>query len=190
MGTSKTMMVAQQLYEGMEVGEEGSVGLITYMRTDSFNISKEAQAEALAFIRDTIGPDYSPETPNAYRSKKDSQGAHEAVRPSSVHRTPDNMRKYLDHDQYRLYKLIWERFVASQMTPAEMKVTSVDIDARREAKFFLLRATATEVVFAGTGEKFPLPLNQDVRIPIATTNAETLRYACGMDMYHAAVVVK
>ncbi|HUJ72317.1 MAG TPA: type I DNA topoisomerase [Verrucomicrobiae bacterium] len=149
MGTSKTMMVAQQLYEGMEVGEEGSVGLITYMRTDSFNISKEAQAEALAFIRETIGPDYAPETPNAYRSKKDSQGAHEAVRPSSVHRTPENMRKYLDHDQYRLYKLIWERFVASQMTPAEMKVTSVDIDARRDPKFFLFRATATEVVFAG-----------------------------------------
>jgi DNA topoisomerase-1 len=149
MGTSKTMMVAQQLYEGMEVGEEGSVGLITYMRTDSFNISKEAQAEALAFIRDTIGPDYAPETPNAYRSKKDAQGAHEAVRPSSVHRTPDNMRKYLDHDQYRLYKLIWERFVASQMTPAEMKVTSIDIDARRDPKSFLFRATATEVVFAG-----------------------------------------
>ena len=149
MGTSKTMMVAQQLYEGMEVGEEGSVGLITYMRTDSFNISKEAQAEALAFIRDTIGPDYAPETPNVYRSKKDAQGAHEAVRPSSVHRTPDKMRKYLDHDQYRLYKLIWERFVASQMTPAEMKVTSIDIDARRDPKFFLFRATATEVVFAG-----------------------------------------
>jgi len=149
MGTSKTMMVAQQLYEGMEVGEEGSVGLITYMRTDSFNISKEAQAEAMAFIRETVGPDYAPETPNAYKSKKDSQGAHEAVRPSSVHRTPENMRKYLDNDQYRLYKLIWERFVASQMTPAEMKVTSIDIDARRDPKFFLFRATATEVVFAG-----------------------------------------
>ncbi len=149
MGTSKTMMVAQQLYEGMEVGEDGSVGLITYMRTDSFNISKEAQAEALAFIRDTIGPDYAPETPNAYRSKKDSQGAHEAVRPSSVRRTPESLRAYLDHDQFRLYKLIWERFVASQMTPAEMKVTSVDIDARRGPKFFLFRATATEVVFAG-----------------------------------------
>ncbi len=149
MGTSKTMMVAQQLYEGVDVGDEGSVGLITYMRTDSFNVSKEAQAEALAFIRDTIGPDYAPETPNAYRSKKDSQGAHEAVRPTSVRRTPESVKPYLDHDQFRLYKLIWERFVASQMTPAEMKVTSIDIDARREAKFFLFRATATEVVFAG-----------------------------------------
>jgi DNA topoisomerase-1 len=149
MGTSKTMMVAQQLYEGMEVGEEGSVGLITYMRTDSFNISKEAQAEALAFIRETIGPDYAPETPNAYKSKKDSQGAHEAVRPSSVRRTPESVRAYLDHDQFRLYKLIWERFVASQMTPAELKVTSIDIDARRDPKSFLFRATATEVVFAG-----------------------------------------
>jgi len=92
MGSSKTMMVAQQLYEGMEVGDEGSVGLITYMRTDSFNVSKEAQAEALAFIRDTIGPDYAPETPNFYRSKKDAQGAHEAVRPTSVRRTPDSVR--------------------------------------------------------------------------------------------------
>jgi DNA topoisomerase-1 len=149
MGTSKTMMVAQQLYEGVEVGDEGSVGLITYMRTDSFNVSREAQAEALAFIRETIGPDYAPETPNAYRSKKDAQGAHEAVRPTSVRRTPESVKRYLDHDQFRLYKLIWERFVASQMTPAEMKVTSVDIDARREPKFFLFRATATEVVFAG-----------------------------------------
>ncbi len=149
MGTSKTMMVAQQLYEGMDVGEDGSVGLITYMRTDSFNVSKEAQAEALAFIRETIGNDYAPETPNVFKSKKDSQGAHEAVRPTSVRRTPDSVRSYLDHDQFRLYKLIWERFVASQMTPAEMKVTSVDIDARRDDKTFLFRATATEVVFAG-----------------------------------------
>ncbi|HVM61610.1 MAG TPA: type I DNA topoisomerase [Verrucomicrobiae bacterium] len=149
MGTSKTMMVAQQLYEGMEIGDEGSVGLITYMRTDSFNVSKEAQAEALAFIRETIGPDYAPESPNFYKSKKDSQGAHEAVRPTSARRTPDSVKAYLDHDQFRLYKLIWERFVASQMTPAEMKVTSVDIDARRDEKFFLFRATATEVVFAG-----------------------------------------
>lgn len=149
MGTLKTMLVAQQLYEGMEVGEEGSVGLITYMRTDSFNISREAQAEALTFIRETIGLDYAPETPNFYKSKKDAQGAHEAIRPSSVRRTPDSMRAYLDSDQFRLYKLIWERFVASQMTPAEMKVTSVDIDARREPKSFLFRATATEVVFAG-----------------------------------------
>ncbi len=149
MGTSKTMMVAQQLYEGMDVGEDGSVGLITYMRTDSFNVSKEAQAEALAFIRETIGNDYAPETPNVFKSKKDSQGAHEAVRPTSVRRTPDSVRSYLDHDQFRLYKLIWERFVASQMTPAEMKVTSIDIDARRADKTFLFRATATEVVFAG-----------------------------------------
>jgi DNA topoisomerase-1 len=149
MGTSKTMMVAQQLYEGVEIGDEGSVGLITYMRTDSFNVSKDAQAEALAFIRETIGNDYAPETPNFFKSKKDSQGAHEAIRPTSARRTPDVVRPYLDHDQFRLYKLIWERFVASQMTPAEMKVTSVDIDARRDQKFFLFRATATEVVFAG-----------------------------------------
>jgi DNA topoisomerase-1 len=149
MGTSKTMMVAQQLYEGMEVGEEGAVGLITYMRTDSFNVSKDAQAEALAYIREEIGPDYAPSTPNFYRSKKDSQGAHEAIRPTSVLRTPESLRRCLDHDQWRLYRLIWERFVASQMAAAELKVASVDIDARRESKTFLFRATATEVAFAG-----------------------------------------
>src|SRR5580704_13937157 len=141
MGTSKTMLLAQQLYEGMEIGDEGSVGLITYMRTDSFNISKDAQDEALAFIRETIGPDYAPETPNFYKSKKDAQGAHEAVRPSSVKRTPESLRTYLDNDQFRLYKLIWDRFVASQMAPAEMKITSIDIDARRDTKTFLFRAT-------------------------------------------------
>jgi DNA topoisomerase-1 len=149
MGTSKTMLVAQQLYEGVEIGDEGAIGLITYMRTDSFNVSKEAQAEALGYIRERIGNDYAPETANVYRSKKDAQGAHEAIRPTSVQRTPDSVRGYLDHDQFRLYKLIWERFVASQMTPAEMKVTSVEIDARHGEKFFLFRATATEIVFAG-----------------------------------------
>ena len=149
MGTTKTMMIAQQLYEGVDIGEEGSVGLITYMRTDSFNISKDAQAEALAYIREEIGPDYAPETPNFYRSKKAAQEAHEAVRPTSVRRDPESLRKYLDHDQWRLYRLIWERFVASQMTPAEMKVTSIDIDAKRGEKSFLFRATATEVVFPG-----------------------------------------
>ena len=152
MGTSKTMIVAQQLYEGMEIGDEGAVGLITYMRTDSFNISKDAQAEALGYIRETIGNDYAPATPNFYKSKKDSQGAHEAVRPTSVRRTPDSLRQYLDHDQLRLYRLIWDRFVASQMVPAEMRVTSVDIDARPQQtpdRQYLLRATATEVVFPG-----------------------------------------
>lgn len=152
MGASKTMLVAQQLYEGVEIGEEGPVGLITYMRTDSFNVSKDAQAEALRYIRDNIGADYAPHTPNIYRSKKNAQAAHEAVRPTSVLRTPESLRPYLDHDQQRLYRLIWDRFVASQMAPADLRVSSVDIDARhrqQKEKTFLLRATATEVLFPG-----------------------------------------
>ncbi|MGD0652550.1 MAG: type I DNA topoisomerase, partial [Verrucomicrobiia bacterium] len=149
MGITKTMIVAQQLYEGIDIGDEGSVGLITYMRTDSFNVAKEAQAEALTYIRETSGADYAPETPNFYKSKKEAQGAHEAIRPTSVRRTPESVRPYLDHEQLRLYRLIWERFVASQMTSAVLRVTSVDIDARRQGKSFLFRATTTEVVFAG-----------------------------------------
>ncbi|NQU11892.1 type I DNA topoisomerase [bacterium] len=151
-GTSKTMMIAQQLYEGIEVGEEDSVGLITYMRTDSFNVSREAQAEALAYIREQIGADYAPEKPNVYRSKKNSQGAHEAIRPTSARRSPDEVKRHLTHDQARLYRLIWDRFVASQMVPAETRVSSVDIPATPPSpapRSCLFRATATEIVFPG-----------------------------------------
>ncbi|HET6371458.1 MAG TPA: type I DNA topoisomerase, partial [Nitrospiria bacterium] len=141
----RTMMLAQQLYEGIELGEEGPVGLITYMRTDSTRISQEAQAEAVETIRGRFGPEYVPETPNVYKSKKGAQEAHEAIRPTSLQRDPEQVKRYLTRDQYQLYKLIWSRFLASQMAPAILDVTRVDIAAGE----FLLRATGAIVRFPG-----------------------------------------
>jgi DNA topoisomerase-1 len=125
----KTMMVAQQLYEGVELPGEGSVGLITYMRTDSTRVSDQAIADVREFIATAYGTDYVPEKPNAYRTKSDAQDAHEAIRPTSMQYHPDDVRAHLTHDQYYLYKLIWNRFVASQMPPATFDDTTVDITA-------------------------------------------------------------
>src|SRR5262249_31943066 len=113
-----TMRVAQGLYEGVELGDEGSVALITYMRTDSVNVSQDALAQVRELIPARFGSAYLPEKPNYYKSKKDAQEAHEAVRPTDVTRTPEEVRKYLKEDQFKLYQLIWQRFVASQMMPA------------------------------------------------------------------------
>jgi DNA topoisomerase-1 len=134
MSPDQTMRVAQQLYEGMEVGEEGAVGLITYMRTDSVNVSREAQADTLKFIVEQFGREYAPEKPNFYRSKGGAQEAHEAIRPTSVRRTPESVARYLDDRQLAVYKLIWRRFVASQMSPSEMLVKSVEINAHAARK--------------------------------------------------------
>ncbi len=126
---SRTMRVAQQLYEGMDVGDEGSVGLITYMRTDSFNLSADAIQQVREFISARYGADYLPEKPNFFRAGKRAQEAHEAVRPTSAARSPDAIKKYLQKDQLRLYTLIWERFVACQMTPAVFDITDVSVEA-------------------------------------------------------------
>jgi DNA topoisomerase-1 len=141
----KTMVVAQQLYEGIELGGEGSVGLITYMRTDSVRIASEAQEEARALIRGEFGGDYVPKKPNAFKSKKSAQDAHEAIRPSSVIRTPASIKRSLSRDQHNLYKLIWNRFVASQMSPAQLEQTSIDIDVAH----YTFRASGTVVKFPG-----------------------------------------
>lgn len=125
----KTMIIAQQLYEGLELAGEGQVGLITYMRTDSLRVSDEAQKEALAYIKEKIGDAYLPETPNFYKSKKSAQDAHEAIRPSSAYRSPEAIKDSLDSDQYKVYSLIWKRFVASQMTQAVFDDTRVRISA-------------------------------------------------------------
>jgi DNA topoisomerase I len=125
----KTMMVAQQLYEGVELPGEGSVGLITYMRTDSTRVSDQAIADVREFIAGTYGADYVPEKPNAYRTKSDAQDAHEAIRPTSMQYHPDAVRAHLTQDQYYLYKLVWNRFVASQMPPATFDDTTVDVSA-------------------------------------------------------------
>lgn len=114
----KTMAVAQQLYEGVDIGKQGTVGLITYMRTDSTRISKTAQSEAREYITETFGAEYLPKTPHSHKQKSGAQDAHEAIRPTSVFRVPSEIKSYLSRDQYRLYKLIWDRFVSSQMAPA------------------------------------------------------------------------
>jgi DNA topoisomerase-1 len=141
----RTMMLAQRLYEGVEVGSEGPIGLITYMRTDSTRVSAEAQQEATALVQERFGADFVPQTPNVYRNKKDAQDAHEAIRPTSVARDPEQLRTVLDRDLYQLYAMIWKRFVASQMTPAVLDQTKVDI-AAGEA---VLRATGSVVRFPG-----------------------------------------
>ncbi len=127
----RTMVVAQRLYEGKELGSEGGVGLITYMRTDSNRVSPTALGEVRAYVADTYGKPYLPARPRAYRAKKGAQDAHEAIRPTSVDRRPDDLKAYLDRDEFRLYDLIWKRFVASQMNPALFDQTEIDIDAPR-----------------------------------------------------------
>ncbi len=141
----KTMLVAQQLYEGLEIGPEGAVGLITYMRTDSVRVSREAVDEARALITDKYGKNYLPEKPPVYASQKKAQEAHEAIRPTSVGREPDAVKDYLDRDQLALYRLIWNRFLASQMNPAILDMTGVDIQAGR----YGFKANGSVVKFPG-----------------------------------------
>src|SRR5271156_1447225 len=140
-----TMRVAQGLYEGVELGDEGSVALITYMRTDSVNVSQDALAQVRELIPEKFGSAYLPEKPNYYKSKKDAQEAHEAVRPTDVARTPEDVRKYLKEDQFKLYQLIWQRFVASQMMPAVFDQTTIDISVGH----YTFRATGMVQKFAG-----------------------------------------
>jgi len=143
---AKTMSVAQQLYEGIDLGKEGTVGLITYMRTDSTRISPVAQEEAKGYIESKYGPEYAPETPRVYTKKGgNAQDAHEGIRPSSVLREPETIKSFLSRDQYRLYKLVWERFVASQMSSAVLDTMTVDI-AAGDVSF---RAVGSKLKFAG-----------------------------------------
>ncbi len=127
----RTMMIAQHLYEGVEIGAEGSVGLITYMRTDSTRVGEAALEEVREFVRGQYGANYLPEKAVHYRSKKDAQDAHEAIRPTDVTRTPDSLAQYLKPEELKLYRLIWQRFVASQMMPALFDQTTIDIQAGR-----------------------------------------------------------
>src|SRR5438552_7168202 len=145
----RTMMIAQRLYEGVELGEEGSVGLITYMRTDSTRVSNDALAEVREFIGSNYGPAYLPPAPNTYKDKKDAQGAHEAIRPTSAMRSPDQIKQYLKEDEFKVYSLIWQRFVASQITPAVFDQTTVDIDAKSGAETFWFRVTGSILKFDG-----------------------------------------
>ena len=141
----KTMLLAQQLYEGMDLGEEGPVGLITYMRTDSVRVSPEAQKKARTLIKTLWGQEHLPPRAPQYKSKKSAQEAHEAIRPTEPARTPDSLKGILPGDHWKLYRLIWDRFMASQMRPAVYDVTTVDI----QAKDAIFRATGRVLKFPG-----------------------------------------
>ncbi|MCZ6573026.1 MAG: type I DNA topoisomerase [Planctomycetota bacterium] len=145
----RTMMVAQQLYEGVEIGSE-SVGLITYMRTDSFNLSSDAITEAREHIQHAFGDKYLPDKANVYRARKGAQEAHEAIRTTSAGRTPEMMAQYLKKDQLRLYEMIWKRFVACQMTPAVFDIKDVDVTASKDGQpEYLFRVQGRTGVFDG-----------------------------------------
>ena len=143
---AKTMRIAQKLYEGVDLGDGETVGLITYMRTDSVNISVQAQKEAKEYILDKYGEKFYPATPNVYKSKKTAQEAHEAIRPSSALREPEQMRAFLDNDEFRLYDLIWKRFVSSQMVDGLDLVTSVSVVAGEK---YFFKASGTKNLFPG-----------------------------------------
>lgn len=145
----KTMTLAQQLYEGIDIGTEGPTGLITYMRTDSPRISNEAMQEARQVIQERFGAEYLPSTPNVYKTQKAAQEAHEAIRPTSAARDPESIRQYLEPDVYNLYKLIWNRFIASQMVPAILDVTRVETTPVGTTERYLFRSTGTVVKFPG-----------------------------------------
>src|SRR5579872_6558307 len=147
----RTMMLAQKLYEGVELGkEEGATGLISYMRTDSVRVSNDALDEVRAMITDRWGAEYRPEKPNFYKSKKDAQDAHEAIRPTSALRTPESVASFLAEDEAKLYALIWQRFVASQMTPAVFDQTTIDVDAKgKDGADYIFRATGSVEKFNG-----------------------------------------
>ncbi len=146
----RAMMIAQQLYEGLDIGEGGTVGLITYMRTDSTNIAEVAQEEARTFIRNTYGENFLPEKPPQYKTRAVSaQEAHEAIRPTSVVRQPEKIKQYLSPEQFKLYQLIWQRFVASQMESAVYDTTSVEVTAAGKDHNYLFRASGSTIKFPG-----------------------------------------
>lgn len=155
--TQKTMMIAQQLYEGIELGDEGGIGLITYMRTDSTRIVDEAVADVRDLIGRVYGTEYVPPKPRKFKTKPGVQDAHEAIRPTAADRSPEKLKPFLTKDQYRLYELIWLRFVASQMRPARFDVTTVDI---RSGKY-QFRATGTVPTFAGFLKAYEEPVDED-----------------------------
>ncbi len=154
-GTTKTMRIAQQLYEGIDIGAEGTVGLITYMRTDSVSVSKEAQADARKYVTGQFGADYVPKSPPVYKTRaKSAQEAHEAIRPTGVFHTPKQIKSHLSRDQLRLYQLIWMRFVASQMSPAVYDTVRADIYAGEltlpiKKRPYMFRATGSTLKFRG-----------------------------------------
>ena len=170
MATQKTMMIAQQLYEGVNVKGEGTVGLVSYIRTDSFRISDEAYAAAVEYIKDSFGEEYVNPERVVYKSKGKTQDAHEAIRPTDVNRTPDSIKDSLSKDQYRLYKLIWERFVASQMSPALYDTLSVKLNAGD----YNFRASGSRLRFAGFLEVYNKGEEEDEKVIPKLTEGDKL----------------
>jgi DNA topoisomerase I len=149
-GAKRTMQIAQGLYEGVDLGKDGgTVGLITYMRTDSTRVSPDAQAAAREYITETYGKKFLPAQANVFKSKKNSQDAHEAIRPTSLEYTPEMVKKHLKDEQFKLYKLVWDRFVASQMKEALYDQTAADIEAKNGKEIYGLRASGRVLKFAG-----------------------------------------
>jgi DNA topoisomerase-1 len=179
----RTMMLAQGLYEGKEIGADGATGLITYMRTDSTRVSDDALAEVRAFITERYGEAFVPAAANVYKTKKDAQDAHEAVRPTSVLRTPESLESFLAEDELKLYRLIWMRFIASQMNPALLDQTTIDINAVGKSKAsHIFRATGSVLKFEGflkvyeEGKDVKDEDDDEVKKLPAVTEGETLRF--------------
>lgn len=171
MATQKTMMIAQQLYEGVNVKGEGTVGLVSYIRTDSFRISDEAYEAAVAFIKETYGDAFVNPERIVYKSKGKTQDAHEAIRPTNVSRTPESIKDSLSKDQYRLYKLIWERFVASQMSPAVYDTLFVKLSAGD----YTFRASGSRLRFSGFLEAYSKGEEEDEKVIPKLTQGDILQ---------------
>ena len=185
--SARTMLIAQQLYEGVELGKEGAVGLITYMRTDSVNVAQGAIKEVRGFIQEKFGQDYLPESPNLYKSKKQAQEAHEAIRPTSVSRAPESVKESLTPEQFKLYTLIYNRFLASQMKPAIYNVTSIDIRAGKPRSSlmdekcsdegrgkYLFRASGSKLIFKGFTVVYELQEEKEEKNPLPSLEKEEL----------------
>jgi DNA topoisomerase-1 len=157
----RAMVIAQQLYEGIELGADEAVGLITYMRTDSTTVSKSAQVEAREYVRSRFGEEYLPENPPEYKTKSArAQEAHEAIRPTSVLRVPDEIESYLSAEQFKLYSLIWNRFLASQMSPAIYDTLAIEVKGKSTAEEYLFRVSAASIRFKGFTEVYDSGKNE------------------------------
>lgn len=155
------MSIAQQLYEGISLGKEGTVGLITYMRTDSKRTSPIAQAEASKFLHEKYGAKYAAKNQRHFKNQEDAQDAHEAIRPTSVYRTPESLKSVLTTEQYRLYKLIWSRFLASEMTPAVYDTVRADIVQNK----VIFRTTGSKMKFAGFTKVYDNTQEKNIELP-------------------------
>src|ERR1700722_18986898 len=170
MARQKNYDGAQKLYEGIDLGELGTTGLITYMRTDSTRISDDAIKEVRTYIKDTFGPKYLPSEPVIYKTKKSAQDAHESIRPTSLEHAPKAVKEFLSPDQYKLYVLIWNRFVACQMVPAVFDQTTIEISA----KDYQLRATGSVIKFDGFTAVYEESKDEDAPVSEEDDGKQTL----------------